>query len=122
MRDHMTKQFDHRDAGSGRGQQATGSQGNQRSDAGSGDMSGTNKMTDNQWNELRSQVMQRWSQLNEDDLRQVRGDFEKLCRLIEQRTGESRQTVERELQQIIDREPESEGSASMGNRSGSSGR
>lgn len=65
------------------------------------------------WNELRSLVKQRWSQLTDDDLQQVRGDFEQLCDMIQQRTGQSRQSIEVELQQLVDREPESEGSASL---------
>lgn len=72
---------------------------------------GAMKLTDAQWNELLSQLQQHWGQLDEQALQAARHDFGKLAGLIEQQTGESRQMIETTLQQLIDREPESEGSA-----------
>jgi uncharacterized protein YjbJ (UPF0337 family) len=72
---------------------------------------GAMKLTDAQWNELQSQLQQHWGELDEQALQATHGDLDKLVGLIAQQTGESRQMVETTLQQLIDREPESEGSA-----------
>lgn len=72
---------------------------------------GAMKLTDAQWNELLSQIQQHWGQIDEQALQAARNDFGKLAGLIAQQTGESRQMIETRLKQLIDREPESEGSA-----------
>jgi hypothetical protein len=69
------------------------------------------KLSDAQWNELQSQIQQHWDKIDEEALQEARNDVGKLAGLIEQQTGESRQAIERTLQQLINREPESEGSA-----------
>lgn len=77
---------------------------------------GATKLTDEQWNEFKSQLQQHWGQLDEQVLLAAQGDMSKLAALIEQQTGESRQSIETTLRQLIDREPESEGSAGAGGR------
>lgn len=74
------------------------------------------RLTDEQWSELKSQLQQHWGQLDEQALLTAQGDITKLVALIEQQTGESRQTIEATLRQLVDREPESEGSAGAGGR------
>lgn len=73
-------------------------------------------MSSAQWNQLQSQIHQHWGQLDDQTLRATQGDLDKLTTLIEQQTGESRQRIEATLRQLIDREPESEGSAGAGGR------
>lgn len=77
---------------------------------------GATKLTDEQWNEFKSQLQQHWGQLDEQALLAAQGDMSKLAALIEQQTGESRQSIETTLRQLVDREPESEGSAGAGGR------
>lgn len=74
------------------------------------------RLTDEQWNQLQSQIKQHWGQLDDQAVRATQGDLAKLTTLIEQQTGENRQRIETTLRQLIDREPESEGSAGAGDR------
>ena len=76
-------------------------------------------MMGDQWNQALSQIKQHWPQLRDQDLQETQGNFDHLCNLIQQRTGESRQSIEHELRQLIDRQPESEGRVSMGSTGGS---
>jgi uncharacterized protein YjbJ (UPF0337 family) len=48
-----------------------------------------------QWNRLRAQVRERWGQLTEDDLQIPGGDLDQLVGLIQQKTGEGREAIER---------------------------
>ena len=77
---------------------------------------GAKWLTDEQWNQLHSQLKQHWGQLDDQAVRATQGDLAKLTTLIEQQTGENRQRIETTLRQLIDREPESEGSAGAGDR------
>lgn len=79
-------------------------------------LSSAPNLSDAQWNQLQSQIQQHWAQLDEQALRTTQGDLVKLTTLIEQQTGENRQHIETTLRQLIDREPESEGSAGAGDR------
>lgn len=72
------------------------------------------ELSQEQWNQLQSQIKQHWSELDEQALRATQGDLAKLAALIEQQTGERRATIEGKLRQLVDREPESEGSAGAG--------
>ena len=67
-----------------------------------------------QWNRLQSQIKQHWGQVSEQALVETQGDFAKIAALLQQQTKESRQRIEETLRQLLDREPESEGSASVG--------
>lgn len=78
--------------------------------------SGAPNLSDAQWNQFQSQIQQHWGQLDDQALRATQGDLAKLTTLIEQQTGENRQRIEITLRQLIDREPESEGSAGAGSR------
>jgi hypothetical protein len=72
---------------------------------------GARRLTDEQWNQLHSQLKQHWGQLDDQAVLATQGDLAKLTTLIEQQTGENRQRIETTLRRLIDREPESEGSA-----------
>lgn len=75
---------------------------------------GASVLTTEQWNRLHSQLKQHWGQLNDQDVLATQGDFAQLTTLIQQQTGESRAPIEAKLRQLVDREPESEGSAGAG--------
>lgn len=79
--------------------------------------SNTPRLSTEQWNELQSQIKQHWGQVSEEALLETKGDLTKLTALLQQQTQESRQTIEQTLRQLIDREPESEGSTGAGSRS-----
>jgi len=50
-----------------------------------------------QWNKLRGQVKERWGQLTDDDLQIQGGNVDQLVGRIQQRTGETRESIEKFL-------------------------
>jgi len=52
------------------------------------------------WNQLKREVMQRWGQLTDDELQEVEGNIEQLIGLVQQKTGEARQHVERIISKL----------------------
>src|SRR3954451_12009499 len=50
-----------------------------------------------QWNKLRGQVKERWGQLTDDDLQIHGGNVDQLVGRIQQRTGETRESIEKFL-------------------------
>ncbi len=83
----------------------------QVSDSGNRTMSGATDMISGQWNQIKGKVKERWGELTDDDLMQAQGKFEQLVGVIQKRTGQARNTIESELRQMLEREPESQGSA-----------
>jgi len=56
-----------------------------------------------QWNNLRGQVKERWGQLTDDDLQIQGGNVDQLVGKIQQRTGESREAIEKFLTDLTGR-------------------
>jgi len=56
-----------------------------------------------QWNKLRGQVKERWGQLTDDDLQIQGGNVDQLVGRIQQRTGETREAVEKFLTDLTGR-------------------
>jgi uncharacterized protein YjbJ (UPF0337 family) len=56
-----------------------------------------------QWNKLRGQVKERWGQLTDDDLQIQGGNVDQLVGKIQQRTGESREAIEKFLTDLTSR-------------------
>jgi len=63
-----------------------------------------------QWNQLKGEVKKRWGQLNDDDLKWSGGNIDQLVGRIQQRTGESRDAIEKYLDQLT-----SQGSSAVSN-------
>jgi len=53
------------------------------------------------WNEIKSKLRQRWGQLTDDDLPQIRGDAEQIIGAIQRKTGEAREEIEKYLQEMV---------------------
>jgi uncharacterized protein YjbJ (UPF0337 family) len=53
-----------------------------------------------QWNEVRGQLKRKWSQLTDDDLKFADGNIDQLVGLIQRKTGEGREGVERFLESV----------------------
>jgi uncharacterized protein YjbJ (UPF0337 family) len=62
-------------------------------------MSTQEKMIGN-WNQLKGKVKQRWGQLTDDELAEVEGNIDQLVGLVQQKTGEARQQIERVILKI----------------------
>ena len=56
-----------------------------------------------QWNKLRGQVKERWGQLTDDDLQIQGGNVDQLVGRIQQRTGETRESIEKFLTDLTGR-------------------
>lgn len=52
------------------------------------------------WNEIKGQLREKWGQLSDDGLEAVAGNVDQLVGLIQKRTGESRDKVERYLSDL----------------------
>ena len=52
------------------------------------------------WNEIKGKLRQKWGQLSDDDLPQIRGDAEQIIGAIQRKTGEGREAIEQYLQEI----------------------
>jgi len=63
-----------------------------------------------QWNQLKGDVKKRWGQLSDDDLKWSGGNIDQLVGRIQQRTGETRETIEKYLDQLT-----SQGSSAVSN-------
>ena len=62
-------------------------------------------MTDQQilegdWTEIKAKLRQRWEQLTDEDLPQIRADADQIIGIIQRRTGQSRDAIERHLQEV----------------------
>jgi len=49
------------------------------------------------WKQLKGKVKEKWGQLTDDELDEYEGKAEQLAGLIQQRTGEAREKVQRQL-------------------------
>jgi len=52
------------------------------------------------WNQLKGEVKKRWGQLSDDDLSWAGGNVDQLIGRIQQRTGESRESIEKFLDNL----------------------
>jgi len=52
------------------------------------------------WNEIKGKLRQKWEQLTDDDLPQLRGDADQIIGVIQRKTGEAREAIERYLQEV----------------------
>lgn len=55
------------------------------------------------WNEIKGELRQRWGQLSDDQLELAHGSVEQLVGTIQRQTGETREAVERYLEELTDR-------------------
>jgi len=56
-----------------------------------------------QWNKLRGHVKEHWGQLTDDDLQIHGGNIDQLVGTIQQKTGETREVIERYLTDLTSR-------------------
>jgi uncharacterized protein YjbJ (UPF0337 family) len=56
-----------------------------------------------EWNHLCGLARQRWSQLTDDDLRGLEGNFEQLVGRIQRKTGEGREAIEKFFSEMTSR-------------------
>lgn len=71
------------------------------------------------WDQMRGRVREAWGALTDDDVERARGNWDRLVGVVRERSGESLETVEAKLNEILDRVQES--GAPQGESGGSSG-
>jgi uncharacterized protein YjbJ (UPF0337 family) len=52
------------------------------------------------WNQLKGLIKESWGQITDDDLLNLEGKFDQLVGLIQDKTGEGRQKIERTLREL----------------------
>ena len=52
------------------------------------------------WNAIKSKLREKWEQLTDSDLPQIRGDVDHLVGIIQRKTGEGREAIESYLQEL----------------------
>ena len=58
------------------------------------------QILDGNWNEIKGKVREKWGQVTDSDLPQLQGDVEQLVGIIQRKTGEGRDSIEKFLQQM----------------------
>ena len=58
------------------------------------------QMFEGNWNEIKGKLRQKWGQLTDAELPQIRGDAEQIIGAIQLKTGESRAAIEEYLREI----------------------
>jgi uncharacterized protein YjbJ (UPF0337 family) len=54
------------------------------------------------WSKIKGQIQERWGELTDDDLAQVKGNANQLVGTIQQKTGEARDVIEQYLTDIAE--------------------
>lgn len=55
------------------------------------------------WEQMRGRVREAWGSLTDDDVARSEGKWDQLVGTIRERTGESLDTIERKLNELLDR-------------------
>lgn len=58
------------------------------------------RILEDNWNEIKCKLRERWEQLTDDDLPQIRGDADQLIGAIQRKTGEASEVIQRYLQEV----------------------
>ena len=62
----------------------------------------TKQILEGNWNEIKGKLRQKWGQLSDSDLTEVRGNVDALIGVIQRKTGEGRAAIEAFLQEMSD--------------------
>lgn len=52
-----------------------------------------------EWNQIKGKVKQEWAELTDDDLTHAEGSFDKLVGKIQERYGETKEAVEKQVRE-----------------------
>jgi uncharacterized protein YjbJ (UPF0337 family) len=63
------------------------------------------------WNEIKGKIRSKWGQLTNDDLQNIDGNVDRLVGMIQRKTGEARESIERFLDEVAERGSSAFGSA-----------
>jgi uncharacterized protein YjbJ (UPF0337 family) len=54
------------------------------------------------WNEIRGGIRNLWGKVTDDELNRLKGNFEEISGIIEQRYGETKSTIKEKLDRLLD--------------------
>lgn len=54
------------------------------------------------WEQLTGRAKKLWGQITDDELTQAQGDYERVVGMIKERTGETREAIEKKLNDMDD--------------------
>lgn len=57
------------------------------------------------WKQIRGEIKQQWGKLTDDELDQVEGSYDILVGKIQEKYGQSREEVERSLDEMLEKSP-----------------
>jgi uncharacterized protein YjbJ (UPF0337 family) len=63
-------------------------------------MMSNEQILDGDWTEIKGKLRQRWEQLTDEDLPQIRAGADQLIAIIQRKTGQSRESIEAYLQEV----------------------
>lgn len=61
----------------------------------------TRQELEGQWNEVKGKIQNRWGDLSDDELQRAKGNANELVGVIQQRTGETRRSIEEFLSNAV---------------------
>lgn len=61
----------------------------------------TRQELEGKWTQLKGQIRERWGQITDDELQQAQGDTEQLIGFLQQKTGETRKSVEQFVNEAV---------------------
>jgi uncharacterized protein YjbJ (UPF0337 family) len=61
--------------------------------------SSTGQKWEGRWDQLKGKAQQAWGKLTDDDFTRAKGDYQELLGIIKEKTGETREEIEKRLSQ-----------------------
>jgi uncharacterized protein YjbJ (UPF0337 family) len=59
--------------------------------------SATRQKWEGRWEQLKGRVKELWGEITDDDLKKVEGNYDRMLGVIQERTGETLEEIERQL-------------------------
>ena len=53
------------------------------------------------WNQIKGEVKKKWAKLTDDDLKYAEGSFDKLVGKIQERTGEEKEAIKKDIDRFL---------------------
>ena len=62
----------------------------------------TRTMLESRWTELKGRIREAWGAVNDDELQRLEGRWDQVVALIQRKTGQTVDTIEAKLDELID--------------------
>lgn len=61
----------------------------------------TSEKLQGHWDQVKGRIRERWGDINDDELQQIKGDSERLVGVLKEKTGETRQEIEAFIEDAV---------------------